>query len=120
MMQGYVRSDGRKGIRNVHHNRMEIIDKMAVGIKDESATSEEIDDAIVDLEKLAIERRMLEKTFLENARQLLEAHQLGKLIVFQERYFAVRAEDGSTRDERVWRAGGKPNQIQPKRRARPT
>ena len=76
----------RKGLRGIHRARVEIIDQLAAGLMDESVTSKKIYEFIADLEKLTVERRMQEKTYMEKARKLLDARQLGKLIIFQERF----------------------------------
>ncbi|MBU8932564.1 MAG: hypothetical protein KOO62_01020 [candidate division Zixibacteria bacterium] len=95
----------RKGLRGIHRARVEIIDQLATGLKDNSLAPKNIYEFIANLEKLAVERRIQDKTFIEKARELLDARQLGKLVIFQERFEQALIEDVKAFHDRPSRGG---------------
>jgi Spy/CpxP family protein refolding chaperone len=79
-------SDMRRRQRQVEEERAAVIDELAQNLQERKVDSKRIDEIIAKLTLLGTERAKLVTDFVASMRQLLTPEQLGRFIVFQDRF----------------------------------
>jgi hypothetical protein len=78
--------DLRTQQRRLQKEKQELLAKLEERLRSESIDDEEIHETIGDILALGREKVEIEEGFIENARKILSAEQLGKFVVFQEQF----------------------------------
>ncbi|MDH4155780.1 MAG: hypothetical protein OEW00_00690 [candidate division Zixibacteria bacterium] len=76
----------RRSLRQLDEQKGKLLADLAGGLKDETISEREIDRHIGEIMKLEQERRQKMDDFLREARGVLTPQQMGKLVIFQERF----------------------------------
>ncbi len=72
--------------RDLHEKRIELIGKLADGLRDQNITDSEIRQLVQQITDLAKQEEQVMDDFLSAAKKILTPQQLGKLVVFQDRF----------------------------------
>jgi Spy/CpxP family protein refolding chaperone len=72
--------------RDLHEKRMELVNSLADGLRDQNIADNEIRQDVQQISELAKQEERVMENFLNTAQKILTPQQLGKLIVFQERF----------------------------------
>ena len=76
----------RKELGEVQGQRKELIEELAGSLKEEQVDREQVDRAIKNLSELEREKNKIIEHFIQEAHEFLDAEQLAKFIIFQERF----------------------------------
>jgi Spy/CpxP family protein refolding chaperone len=72
--------------RDLHEKRMELVNRLADGLRDQNIADNEIREHVQQISELAKQEGRVMDDFFSTAQRILTPQQLGKLIVFQERF----------------------------------
>jgi len=76
----------RKDLGEVQEQRKQLIEELVGSLKEEKVDREQVDRAVKNLLNLDQEKNKIMENFLQKAREFLDPEQMGKFIVFQERF----------------------------------
>lgn len=76
----------RRERRQLHEKRIALVDELADGLRMETAPDMEINRLIRDISKLGNQQERVMEDFLSEAQKILTPSQLGRFIVFHERF----------------------------------
>ena len=76
----------RRERRQLHEKRIALVDELADGLRMETAPDIEINRLIREISKLGNQQERVREDFLSEAQKILTPSQLGRFIVFHERF----------------------------------
>lgn len=76
----------RRERRQLHEKRIALVDELADGLRTETAPDMEINRLIREISKLGNQQEQAMEDFLGKAQKILSPSQLGRLVVFHERF----------------------------------
>lgn len=76
----------RKDLGEVQEQRLQLIEELVAALKEEKIEQAQVDRSVQNLLKLDLEKNNIMENFLKEARAFLNPEQMGKFIVFQERF----------------------------------
>ncbi|MFQ6007720.1 MAG: hypothetical protein ACE5K8_02095, partial [Candidatus Zixiibacteriota bacterium] len=76
----------RRERRDLHEKRGELVSSLAEGLREQNISDDEIRLHVQQISELAKQEGHIMEQFLTDAQKILTPQQLGKLIIFQERF----------------------------------
>ncbi len=105
----------RKGERELHDVRRELVDTLATGIKEDGLSDSEIYALVEQIRENDLARQTHREKFLGEIRSLLSAEQYARFVIFNEKFELELLENVRSFRERRGRHGGNPGPGKPDR-----
>jgi Spy/CpxP family protein refolding chaperone len=84
--------DMRKQQRNLDDRKRDLLQKLSRAIRDSKSSSATLSDLVDQVVKVEVQKRELNRQFLEKARTILTPVQTAKLVLFAERFDSTVSE----------------------------